>query len=250
MIKFFGNIRKKILKEGKTTQYLKYALGEIVLVVLGILIALQINNWNEQRKETHRARALLKGMADELKADTLYLHAHIDLYQKQCKNCAELLSDSIFGNISSDSLFTMLPLNQTLLTLNTQSFEKIKNTGITNLLGYPDLEKDISWYYIMTAKYHKAQMAWEEKATDRDEEFWFNSTTIGTPNMLSPFFIDTIPFRQDEKTRKQELVAVINSMEGRKRIRSAMYRKQLILYTMKDRKKFAKGMLIWLNEHL
>lgn len=50
MIKFFRNIRTSLLREGKTGKYLKYALGEIVLVVIGILIALQINNWNENRK--------------------------------------------------------------------------------------------------------------------------------------------------------------------------------------------------------
>ena len=51
MIKFFKNIRKTNLKEGKTGRYLKYAFGEIILVVIGILIALQINNWNELRKQ-------------------------------------------------------------------------------------------------------------------------------------------------------------------------------------------------------
>ena len=50
MIKLFRNIRQNLLTEGKTTKYLKYAIGEIILVVIGILIALQINNWNENRK--------------------------------------------------------------------------------------------------------------------------------------------------------------------------------------------------------
>ena len=51
MIKFFRQIRQSLIMENKTGKYLKYAIGEIVLVVIGILIALQINNWNEQRKE-------------------------------------------------------------------------------------------------------------------------------------------------------------------------------------------------------
>jgi hypothetical protein len=50
MIKFFRKIRQKLLAENKFSKYLIYAIGEIVLVVIGILIALQINNWNEQRK--------------------------------------------------------------------------------------------------------------------------------------------------------------------------------------------------------
>src|SRR5210317_1752205 len=52
MIKFFRKIRQNLLSEGKTGKYLKYAIGEIVLVVFGILIALQINNWNELQKES------------------------------------------------------------------------------------------------------------------------------------------------------------------------------------------------------
>lgn len=50
MIKFFRKIRKNMIKENRTSKYLVYAIGEIVLVVIGILIALQVNNWNEERK--------------------------------------------------------------------------------------------------------------------------------------------------------------------------------------------------------
>lgn len=50
MIKFFRHIRQPLLSENKFSKYLLYAIGEIVLVVIGIPIALQINNWNEQRK--------------------------------------------------------------------------------------------------------------------------------------------------------------------------------------------------------
>ena len=50
MIKFFRKIRQNLLSEGKTGKYLKYAIGEIILVVIGIFIAIQLNNLNEERK--------------------------------------------------------------------------------------------------------------------------------------------------------------------------------------------------------
>jgi len=50
MIRFFRTIRKKLIEEDNVRKYLLYAVGEILLVVIGILIALQINNWNENRK--------------------------------------------------------------------------------------------------------------------------------------------------------------------------------------------------------
>lgn len=71
MIKRFRNIRHTLLNEGKTSRYLKYAIGEIVLVVIGILIALQINNWNEDRKENLNLRAIYSNLLFDLKADSV-----------------------------------------------------------------------------------------------------------------------------------------------------------------------------------
>ena len=62
MMKIFRKIRFDILKNSKTNKYLKYAIGEIVLVVIGILIALQINLWNEDRKSHDILTTNLKGV--------------------------------------------------------------------------------------------------------------------------------------------------------------------------------------------
>ncbi len=71
MIKFFRHIRQSFLEQNKTGKYLKYAIGEIVLVVIGILIALQINIWNEQRKTEGKIKAILKEVQKDLEADIL-----------------------------------------------------------------------------------------------------------------------------------------------------------------------------------
>jgi hypothetical protein len=69
MIKLFRNIRKNLLNEGKTTKYFKYAIGEIVLVVIGILIALQINTWNEDRKTRQSEQLILNNLKSEMLAN-------------------------------------------------------------------------------------------------------------------------------------------------------------------------------------
>jgi len=74
MIKFFRNIRKSLLNEGKTSKYFKYAIGEIILVVVGILIALQINNWNEAQTEKRVLNTQLTNLIDDLKLDSTRLY--------------------------------------------------------------------------------------------------------------------------------------------------------------------------------
>ena len=62
MINFFRKIRYNLMEQNKTGKYFKYAIGEIVLVVIGILIALSINNWNEQPKQDNQEYYLLVQM--------------------------------------------------------------------------------------------------------------------------------------------------------------------------------------------
>ncbi len=68
MLKFFRRIRHKLLVENKFSRYLLYAVGEIMLVVIGILIALQINNWNENQKQRHRQVDMINALILDLNA--------------------------------------------------------------------------------------------------------------------------------------------------------------------------------------
>lgn len=72
MINFFRKIRQQLLNEGKTTRYLKYANGEIALVMIGILLALQVNNWNEVRKYKATEKDYIDRLINEISLDTSY----------------------------------------------------------------------------------------------------------------------------------------------------------------------------------
>jgi hypothetical protein len=73
MIKFFRNIRQNLIMENKTSKYLKYAIGEIALVMVGILLALQVNNWNEIRKVKTFEKEILTLIDQNLERDSVLL---------------------------------------------------------------------------------------------------------------------------------------------------------------------------------
>jgi uncharacterized protein DUF6090 len=81
MIPFFRKIRKKLADENKPMKYLRYAIGEIVLVVIGILIALQINTWNEQRKNKNKIISLFKEVQTDLLKDISNIEDAISTYK-------------------------------------------------------------------------------------------------------------------------------------------------------------------------
>jgi len=106
MIKLFRNIRQKLLAEGKTTNYLKYAIGEIVLVVIGILIALQINNWNIKRLDREKENKYLHEISNNLKSDVLKIQEVLDFNQKKDSMILECFRDlDIKSTISVPQIF-------------------------------------------------------------------------------------------------------------------------------------------------
>ncbi len=91
MIKFFRNIRLSLLEENKPGKYLAYASGEIVLVVIGILIALQLNNWNANRIAQEEKRELLVELNMEFKANKNVLLAFRKEEEKAMQSAEKLI---------------------------------------------------------------------------------------------------------------------------------------------------------------
>lgn len=90
MLKIFRKIRFNHLREGKIYAYLKYAIGEIILVVIGILIAVSINNYNEKRKQRKLETSIYEIIYQEMLSDTL------------------LISQSQSGFASMDSIYSKI----------------------------------------------------------------------------------------------------------------------------------------------
>jgi len=93
MIKLFRNLRQNLLQEGKITKYLKYAIGEIFLVVIGILIALQINNWNESRKHKIAESEFLAGIKSDLNDDKTFIEFVLNIIKPKIEVYNQLNKD-------------------------------------------------------------------------------------------------------------------------------------------------------------
>lgn len=147
MIKFFRQIRQKLLTDNKFSKYLLYALGEIFLVVIGILIALSINNWNQNRINSLSESLLLKEINTEFKFNKSELESTVGAYVGIRNQCDYLRKSFPIdpNEIDKDSLSRALGVIQNTSSadlsmgsistlINTSSFEIISNTELRSLL--------------------------------------------------------------------------------------------------------------------
>ncbi|MDX1591203.1 MAG: DUF6090 family protein [Balneolaceae bacterium] len=130
MITLFRRIREKLIASGSLTKYLLYAIGEILLVVIGILIALQVNNWNEERKAKNDEEALLQNVMSTIYADSLNFENSI-LTLDQVNTVHENLVRIQKSELSPDSLRNTYLLRRSIL------FEPVSNRD------YPDLPNQV-----------------------------------------------------------------------------------------------------------
>lgn len=155
MIKFFRHIRQNLLSEGKIGKYLKYAIGEIILVVIGILIALQINNWNENFKLKIEETRILKQLNAEFKINKKLLEVLNAKNREVLNNLNKILAlipinpesvdlDSLSHYIIITFDFnTFDPIQGTISELSNSSFKVITNDTLRNLLlGWNTVRED------------------------------------------------------------------------------------------------------------
>lgn len=148
MNKFFRKIRLKSLKESKNISYAKYAFGEILLVVIGILLALQINNWNENRKQDRELKNILKTIYEDLKTDTIQAKIIIDYYKEVEKNSGKIINNEI-NTTNFDDFPNIKALASRYLpfTIQTKGFEMVKNFNAKNDIQNDSIFIVVSQFY-------------------------------------------------------------------------------------------------------
>ncbi len=148
MIKFFRKIRQNSLMENKTGRYFKYAIGEIVLVVIGILIALQINTWNEHRKMLLQEQDILKGLEIEFTINHDRLVAVMQTSQKSIETANKMMTyfNQDISKIKEAKFDSMLYYLTNVWTFNPRKglLNSIIASGQINLITNVELKNQLA----------------------------------------------------------------------------------------------------------
>ena len=132
MIKFFRRIRYQLMETGKTGKYFKYAIGEIILVMIGILLALQVNNWNEERKERKVEKTSLTSIYYSIADDSSRWNTEIRGYNEQLEYSNYIkkkFQDNSPYEQRLDTAFAIISLGHVQEAEYT-AFNSLLNTGI------------------------------------------------------------------------------------------------------------------------
>lgn len=151
MIKFFRHIRQQLLSENKFSRYLIYAIGEIILVVIGILIALSINNWNQARLNKSLSNEFHERLADELDA----ISTRLDNDAKRAAQMVNYIGKSVhilrkgvLTETGKDSLnFTLRNFFQFVrIDGELKTFQEMESTGQLGLIYNKELKNETLEY--------------------------------------------------------------------------------------------------------
>ena len=221
MIPFFRKIRKKMADDNKPLKYMRYAIGEIILVVIGILIALQINTWNENQRQKDFAKKLLFDIKISLVNNYVSLNFVID-YNEEGIASAKMLQNHLDSNLpyhdSLDIHFSKAIQYSTPILTNA-GYESLKNYGL-HFVQNDSLLKALDEVY---------NMGWIETLVFRQENYFFNTASP----MLTELF-ETVAMRTSMKPFDYE--ALKNSRKYHS-----------IISTMNE---YRKDQNIWYSENL
>ena len=176
MIKVFRKIRQKLLIENRFKKYLLYAIGEIVLVIIGILIALQINNWNEQNKIERDLETSLKAMTDEVEENIQFLSKEKKSFEARIERIKKLKNNKANTKDLEELLYYIAQ------DVSSKPFEKVfelvKEDKSLKLIKDKQLIKKINKFY----EYSLADL-------DKLSE-WHNGFVR---NNIDPYILEKIP---------------------------------------------------------
>ncbi len=148
MLHFFRRIRQKFISENRVSKYLVYAIGEILLVVIGILLALQIDTWNTEHKDRQKEKEYLRNLMEDLDTQQQQVNAQIEHEALMRSLCQKALKHLIAEPINFDSVNTYLAtVTRRTFVINDPTFQDLKSSGNILIIRDNSLRKKLLSFY-------------------------------------------------------------------------------------------------------
>jgi len=167
MTPFFRRLRQNLLNDGKTTRYLKYAIGEIVLVVIGILIALSINNWNQKQQDKKLEQATLKALLIEFQDNRNTISDYLEKIVNMRK-FGDTLRKLIGPELTSLNKYEVLRFigevsETTKCIVTIDVLGDVQSSGRLNLLSNVEVRKVISKWSSQLKELQSEEFDWAQE---------------------------------------------------------------------------------------
>jgi hypothetical protein len=150
MLRFFRQIRQRLLTDNKFSKYLLYAVGEVLLVVIGILIAFQVDNWSEERKTTNTEVEYLIRLRSDFANDTAYYHRRIEYSIKVIEDHKKAIKAS-YAKISAPrdffQSFKDIEYSSEALSLRDITYNEMHNAGQINIIRNETIKTKLLEFY-------------------------------------------------------------------------------------------------------
>lgn len=211
-----------------------YAIGEIVLVVIGILIALAINNRNEYNKARDNSEVYIQEIAHDLASDTLYLKRMLLNLKVQIAKEQWFLDKTSYTLEDMDSLKMLLPIGTWDFYINDRTYQKIQYAQASKLTGYDDLYKRITDYYNIDKKRIERNTELEIREASKSWEFLDDIHKTLELNFDKTRDISGImvkgksPRMPQTAAQIQQFLKLMNSIEARNYVRHSHNRHLLL----------------------
>jgi len=230
------------MEKNKTGKYLKYAIGEIILVMVGILLALQVNNWNQKRLAEKQIYSYLVSLTEDLKTDIMLYNSNINGYQIDKANNSQVLINDDYKTLDVDSITALVSGFWNLNRTSDQTYQKIKSAGLLEMLGTQEINKAVNDYYNIYISHYNYLIEWDRELSEKDGAFWFYNNSFET-NVLRGLESSTLPFRDNPDKRKQDLIDLTESIIGRNYLRNAIARDEYGIGIVNNAKSEAERIL-------
>ncbi|WP_370477371.1 hypothetical protein [Tamlana flava] len=245
MIKFFSKIRHNLIKQNKIGKYFKYAIGEILLVVIGILIALNINNSNEKRKNHMFLTSNLQGVLEELKIDSTIIDKRRIELNKRNENRIAFINHTNYEWFTRDSLEQSIENYVKELSIEYSYYQKIRNSNITEYGVYSGIMEDIIVYYDFILPFLKKITVHFDQQVEREDEFWRYEQKTYEFN-----YVEGLSSFQNNEVAKKEIIELINSVTARNIMKIDVRRNNYMLENLEGAQNYLKEMILNLDKVL